>query len=430
MDDFSFDSPQGLDPVTQAGELQRRRALLDALQQRSMSAPIVGPNGGIQAALKVIESAINGNASKNIAKEEMANRAAYQTKLGQEASQYIDTRNGRPGEQPASINGETPVGPPTEGIKADPRQAVIRAMTSQLPEMQAVGKADFGSLIKMPEVKEHVIGNQLIRSRGVGAPEVAGTYNKADWVDEPKLINGQQVSGQRNQQTGEWKASGPAGQTINIDNKGMSEVQKETIPVMKAARETVVTAQNNLQSAERVMKLVDDPAVQTGFGASSLNGFAAMGTALGFQGPEAVAKTQALASEMAAKTLSLTKQLTGAISDKEKPFLEQVANGKIDFTPQVIKHTAALSYQAAHNQMMLATDQYREAKTVPGMEGAEKLFPLPPVSWNQPQANGRDDPALQLDRNGRMQYDGSYLMGSTPNRRASDSRRAPTVSNW
>jgi hypothetical protein len=410
----------GLDFSTQQEELLRRQKLVDALWQGQPLQAGMGTTGPVWNAVSNLLGKSNAFSQQAQLTQDTANfRKQYSQALGNETNQYMDRMNGKPQGDMAADG----YGPQTPPVAPNPREAVIRAMTSQLPEMQAMGKASMASAMKPQEVKEHVIGDTLVATNGQGKLVSSQQFNKAGYGPIEQMgtgSDGKPLFGQRDARTGEVKFA-PAGQTINIDNKGITEVQKDTIPVLKSARETVITAQSGLQAAERVMQLVDDPAVQTGFGASAAMGLAAIGAQLGFNGPEGAAKTQALATEMAAKTLSMTKQLTGSISDKEKPFLEQVVAGKIDFTPQVIKHVAALTYQANHNAIMNATDQYSSAKTIPGMGGAEKLYPLPPLSWNQPQKGGQDDPALQLDRNSRMQYDGSYLKGATPKRRASDS---------
>lgn len=425
MSDFDF--------TTQQEELIRRQKLIDALTQGQ---PMQGGQGSSGAFWNSLNNGIGQLKAKGMQEQLTADTAAFRGKygeaLGRESNQFLDTANGKP---PVPAGGDG-VGPPVPAVQPNPREAVIRAMTSQLPEMQAMGKAAFSNLSKPTAIEKFghdpktVVGPDgkptLIVMGDQGTAKQVQGYepDHSEWSPLQELgkgSNGQPVMGWVNKRTNEPKPLSQ-GQVINnnLDMKGTSEVQKEVLPALKSARETILNAQSNLQAAQRVMGLIDDPQVQSGFGSSVMNGLGSLGASLGFNGSEGVAKTQALATEMAAKTLSQTKQLTGAISDKEKPFLEQVVAGKIDFTPQVIKHVAALAIQANHNAVMEATTQHESASKVTGMEEAAKVYPLPKAVWNVPQKNGQDDPAFTLDSRSKLQYDGSYLSGATPNRRASD----------
>lgn len=422
-----------LDLIGQQEDLQRRKAIVDALiTQQSMPGQSLRDLTGTWFGRN-----LPADAQRQIEAyraDSQAYRQREQQQLGTELNDFTSRMNGAPARAPVSLglNEQTgqpapAYGPTLPAQAPNPREAVIRAMTSQLPEMQAMGKAAMSTMWKGAEWTPHVIGNQLVFADKQGNVKEGGTFNKADWGPVQEVgrdADGKALFGQRNAQTGEVKYTPHP--LVSIDQKGQTEIQKEVIPVVKGARDAVMTAQGNLQAAERVMQLLDDPQVRTGFGASAINGIAAMGAKLGFNDQESVAKTQALATEMAAKTLSFTKQLTGAISDKEKPFLEQVAAGKIDFTPEVLQHVAGLAIQAGHNTVMNAMQQYESAKRVPGMENVEKLFPMPPVSWHMPQQGGQDHPAFKVDGNGRMQYDGGLLSpgkGVTPPPRMLNGRR-------
>lgn len=390
------------DLSTQEDDLKRRRAVVDALAKQSLNPGlgdvILGMFGKTRSGLDPKEM------QAGLARDTEVFQRKQQEQMSGELSQYLNTRQGMPARPAAPDQTGTSWGPDAPAVPANPREAIVRAMTSRLPELQAIGKADFNSLNKVPERKEHVIGNQLVESVG-GQARVMGTYNKADWQDEPRTINGQQVQGQRNAQTGEWKPIAPQGQTINIGDKGNAKLMDEVVPVVKGARDSVVQAQQGLDASQRIMRALQDPTVQTGFGASAVNGVASLGAKLGFNGTEGVAKTQALASDLARNTLAAGQTMKGSFSDKDIAFLTDVTLGKVDFTKEALQDIAALAYQANHNTVLNAMDQYKSASGFQGMEGVAKLYPMPPVSWD---ASISDNPAFQKDNSGRLRYQGSY----------------------
>ena len=392
------------DLQTQQEDLARRKQIIDALQSRAAQGTSLGDLvhgwlGNPRDGSKEMES---------YARDNQAYQQKHANMTQQELGMFMNKMNGTPS-QPAApdYNGES-IGPPTPGMVANPREAVIRAMTSQLPEMQAMGKAAMAQLGKKPDVTEHIIGNQLVRSDKVNPPQVVGSYNKADWGEVERLgtgADGKPLFGQRNAQTGEIKYSPQGPQQINIDTKGQTKVQEAAIEALKNSREQVIGAQQQLESAQRVLQLADDPQVQTGFGAGTVNGFAALGAKLGMNGPEGVAKTQALMTDLARNTLTAGQQMKGSFSDKDIKFLSDVTAGSVNFTPETLKHMASLAYAAGHNSMLSASDQYRGASQVRGIEGADSVFPLPQTRWD---ATIGDRPGFAKQEGGRLRYDGDF----------------------
>lgn len=136
---------------TEQGDLARRRRLLEAMQSQNMQTGIVGSNRGSsigQALTKVATAYILANKGKGLAEQETANREAYGGALQGELGDYMNLRQGQ---APQELPGPEAPGFPRDvqpGIQANPREAVVRAMASQFPELQAIGKADFASLGK------------------------------------------------------------------------------------------------------------------------------------------------------------------------------------------------------------------------------------------------------------------------------------------
>ncbi len=127
-------------------ETKRRRALLEGQQQQNMGTPIVGNTGLGQAISKIATSYLLGSGSKQLGQEDAQLRQQYADALKGEAGKYLETTQGQPGVDLPSI-GKQNVG----GVKANPKEAILAAMTSQFPEMQAVGKQGFAELLKKPD---------------------------------------------------------------------------------------------------------------------------------------------------------------------------------------------------------------------------------------------------------------------------------------
>jgi len=141
------------DVITQQDELARRRKLLNAMQGQSMESPIVGNTGVGQALAKLATAYVLGKKQKEASADETANRAAYGQQLGGEVNAYMDRSQGRAGDimddgQAAALMQNDVAPQLAEPVAANPREALVRAMTSKFPEMQALGKAGMGQLGK------------------------------------------------------------------------------------------------------------------------------------------------------------------------------------------------------------------------------------------------------------------------------------------
>lgn len=173
------------DVITQQSELQRRRQLMEALGKRSAEAPIVGNTGLIQALLKMATAYKLSSNGKELAGEESENRAAYGKQLSDETSSYLDRMQGKPGQvmddqQALALMQNDQAPQLMEPVKADPKAAILQALTSQLPEMQGIGKAGFSAMGKaeqetfgQPQLMRGANGrmiNVLVGNRGTIKP--------------------------------------------------------------------------------------------------------------------------------------------------------------------------------------------------------------------------------------------------------------------
>ena len=416
-----------LDLNTQEQDLSRRKAVIDAMAARGAQ-----PNLGDDLR-KAFGQAPRGQAElEAFAKDHETYQARQQAQMQAELGQYLDRRQGTPSRPAAPDDSGTSWGPDAPAVAANPREAVVRAMTSRLPEMQAIGKADMAAINKPQEYTFHQAGDSIFKeNKSTGEISMAATAPKARWVDESKVINGQDTPGQRNQMDNQWVPRTGGGTTVNLDTKGATKMQDEALKAMEGSRGQVIGAQKQLDAAQRVLQLVEDPQVLTGFGAGAVNGIAALGAKLGFNGSDSVAKTQALMTDLSQKTLDAGQQMKGSFSDSDIVFLRDVAAGKVDYNADTIKHMALLSYTAGHNTLQNALGQYHGAAGVKGLEGADKIFPLPDVSYD---ASISDRPGFKTRSGGYLSYSGvpgaAKGAGAQPGRLNSQGRQRMTAAEF
>jgi hypothetical protein len=263
-----------MDLMLQAEELARRRREQEALMTRGQASGDRARSGKgdiLDAIGSWLDKRKADSAAPDLVSAESAYRQRYQQQLGQESSQYLDDMQGRPGD-PVPADG---VGPMRPEQAANPRQAVINAMTSQLPEMQGLGKAAFSQLGKQekPEFIQAQDGSvlELPRLSG-GTPRVAGKFNKPE-APKDKFgpievvgtdAQGRPIQGQRNLTTGKIDPIGNSGQTINIggpvqqaQKQGFEAWAKEAVGTVKELSGLARSSVKMLSQLNQVEKLSD-----------------------------------------------------------------------------------------------------------------------------------------------------------------------------
>lgn len=449
---------QNSDVSVEAQALARRQKLLDSMQQRVMSPEIrgTGAQGLVQLLSNLGSAWLLKGAQEDQAAQMKANETARLASLQQNLGAFFDKSQGRPGEtlstQQAGDLLLNDIAPPqlAEPVKANPREAVLQAMASQHPELQAIGKMSMAELMKQgtkPGFKDHIVDGKIVRSYDDGrTPETLGDFKDREKWSAPYLMkgaDGRDIMVVTNLLTNKPELVDKAPKinvtaTANADagHKGAvaaSEALGKKVPdVLSEARQTVIEGQKAIQDAQQLYQLASSPNLITGFGAGPRAGLASLSTALGFTGPEAASQTQAALSAMANQTLNQVRRLPGAITEKERPFLEKAAAGQLEYTPETLRHLAGLAMATSHNAVLEAFKQYGGAISIPGADVGAQMYPLPEVSYSM-------DPNLFTDiGNSRMRYKGA-LPGmpapasggggdNTPAR--SGNQTGPRVKNW
>jgi hypothetical protein len=443
------------DLITQQGEIARRRKLLEAMQGQNMQTSVQGSSKGYsigQALAKVATAYMLGRQGDDLAGQERSNRESYTDALQSGLQSYLNTRDGVPAQE---MPGPMPDGKSvlmSPAVAANPREAIVRAMASQMPELQAIGKADFAGLAKnamsqndwlkladqydpqsvvraqqandprllQPKKHVQVVNNQAVDFSGTTPqPLFDGRDRFGPVGPQGKDRNGDNLIGQVVQGTGEVRW-GPQGQTINVGDTADKIAMNQSGEVLKNAREQVLDAQQGLSESRRLMALASDPSIASGFTAGPEGMFQAIAAKLKLDPKNAAAATQALVSGIAAQTLEASKELKGSISEKEKPFLEQARAGQIQYTPEALQYLAGLSMAVNHNRLLNAVQQHSSAASIPGGDLISKLHPLPALgSWEMPEN------LFAETVNGRVRYRGTPV-NPQPGKPAG----TPTVSNW
>ena len=258
-----------LDVIGESAELQRRRKLQETLLRRAEESQQRASSGQGNI-LDALSGWKNRRAAERqnveLAQLEQANRSRYGQQLATEADNYLDASQGRPGSAPPGDG----VGPTDPGQVANPRAAVIQAMTSRLPEMQALGKSAFGQLGAQEKPNYMNIDGTLVEvpKTSGGQGRNAGNFAKPEKPGDKfgpmvtiKGPDGKPVMGQWNEKDGQFHPKGAGGQTINVSatnaaqKAGLGEwstIAAKTVGELSANARSAVNLLGQLTQAEKL----------------------------------------------------------------------------------------------------------------------------------------------------------------------------------
>lgn len=385
-----------------AQKLQRRRALMETMlaQAGGGQGRMVGGHyiRGTNPLVGLASLAGGYLLSRDQDQLEAQARTRYQEDLAKGLQGYFDRRDGRPGEvmndQQAEALMRDDVAPTlAEPVKADPRQAVIEALSSQHPILQQLGQMELSGMLKqksagldvkdlLPYADPESIPQLLVQGAKAFQPKtskrdvqdisIGGGLWQSFEVGPDGRVDMQRPIGQP-------FSKRPTASDVNIGNGDQipKELAKAQPEIFKEARGQVQSAIRQIQTSDRIERLAQDPQIIAGALARPELLLQNLGARLGFTGPEAATKTQAMMRELAQATLANVKQLPGPLSEKELPFLEAASAGQIEFTPEAILRIARLQKAAAHNSLMDAYSIYKSNAGLAGGEMYKQAYPLP-----------------------------------------------------
>lgn len=342
--------------------IQRRRQLLAAMQGQNLGGKIEG-NGKqalVQALSKLGTAYVLKNGGSKLDQENSDNQTAQQAQLGAELENYMNTRQGRPGEtmsdaqvQNLMQNDQAPQ--LAEPVQADPRKAVLQAMTSRDPRMQAVGAAGLQELGKGPAKPEVMnVNGKLVRIGPDGMPTQVGDYSdpKPKWgnVEQFGAVAGKPLMGQRDQTSGkvDWAPTGGVNVGVDVnmpgEKKGVEKFQEKQIESLMPGGEDFAAAKGSAEAVRANQESLGsiNAGGQTGFAGEAVQVLRKMGTMVGIGDAATTTNTDALGAQLGQRVLAkLGGKLGGQISDGDREFLSKVS-GNLTTDPAALKRLIAI----------------------------------------------------------------------------------------
>ncbi len=427
----TFSLPPNL--MAQQSGIDRKRAIAQALMQSGMTPQqgqmvgghYVGP--GLGGAIAQLAQTFGGMAMNNrLDKQQAELGQAYNTQLSEGLDKFLRTREGAPGQtmndQQAADLMQNDVAPQlAEPVKADPRRAVLEAMTSGLPPLQQIGQMELQAMLR---------GNGRDPSM---IKEAGGQFFDLS-SGKPVLLGGAEY-GPTETIGGDLYQRGPGGKLIKLDNatkvsttvnnnptqaglKKYQEAVGEALAPGGKSRTSAEQANEGLTASVEALQAINDGA-RMGIAQPAMQVVRKLGAELGIANAD-TAPTEALS---AALKQSIFKELGGfgaQVSNSDRDFVRDFS-GDLTTDPFALKRMLAIRIAAqikkvnAHNKQAQAFGRTVED---PGFEGLAGL----PLNIQIPD----DEVAAMVD---------NVLMGKPTTAgmkqpTARPSLKAPTVRNW
>lgn len=444
---------------TQNQQIAQKRQLLAALQAQQVKG--AGPSGRmvggnfvanrteqIQPLLNAFQQR-RGQSDLDAAQAQFSNE--YQTALKSGVNSYMDNMEGKPAEtmttQQAEALMRNDVNPNLAEAQApNPRKAIVDAMTSQLPELKALGQAAFAGQNKEREtwtnpVKGVVNGkpalvqysnrgsqrvvegvlpeseNQVVGGRVVSKDDP--TKVVADYSDqwEPPFQRGGDWY-QRNKLNGQEKKLDNAPKTeVNMGDKVGVELGKKlsakNADMLEKSFEKAQMARNGIQSLDAAAADMD-AGIKSGSAAEISLGLAKLAKTFGIDADPSIANTEAFRSNMARETFQLIKNLgTGnAISNADLVFAEKAAAGKITLDDGTMRRMIAVAKAGAAQALWDHEKLYGRTMAMPGGEAAGPFK----VDYQFNGGEGHNSVAYN-EKSGRFEVQGYATEAGAPGQR-------------
>lgn len=427
----TFSLPPNL--MAQQSGIDRKRAIAQALMQSGMTPQqgqmvgghYVGP--GLGGALAQLAQTFGGMAMNNrLDKQQAELGQAYNTQLSEGLDKFLRTREGAPGQtmndQQAADLMQNDVAPQlAEPVKADPRRAVLEAMTSGLPPLQQIGQMELQAMLR---------GNgrdpSMIKESGGQFYDLSS--------GKPVLLGGAEY-GPTETIGGDLYQRGPGGKLIKLDNapkvsttvnnnptqaglKKYQEAVGESLAPGGKSRVSAEQAQEGLTASVEALQAVNDGA-RMGIAQPAMQVVRKLGAELGIANAD-TAPTDALSAALKQSVFKDLGGLGAQISDADRKFVTEFS-GDLTTDAGALKRMLAIRIAAqikkvnAHNKQAQAFGRTVED---PGFEGLAGL----PLNIQIPD----DEVAAMVD---------NILMGKPTTAgmkqpTARPSLKAPTVRNW
>jgi len=409
---------------TSQENLGRRKKLLDALTQQSMGSAVVGGSKAAsigQGLLKVLTAYLTDSKGKELATEQGELAQRQRADLMQQVDSYTAKRDGKAGEVMSDADAlnlmQNDVAPNlAEPVKADPRRAVLEAMTSQHPELQAIGKADTAAMAAAAAnakgFKDLIAPDgSLLRSYNDGRPvEKLGNYAKPGerWSDpyEVRGADGKPLMVKRNLTTNEVDVVDKAPKVTANANasassataKGETEfaktLGKDVAGEFKAARENAKNAYKAKSFVNQMQKL-EESGMFSGPTANIATTLSSIGQVLGLPVDEAkLANSQAFQQQFAAQVANVLTMGGGigkSMTDADRKAFEQ-SLPTVLMSPQGRAQVYQMLNSQADQDIARAKSFQQQLSSNPMYGDAAGLLTLNPVDESPMGAAGGVSP--------------------------------------
>lgn len=425
------------DVFSQMTEQKRRRELMAQMLQQSQQAPIVGNTGLGQALAKLGTAYIVGKGNDRLDKMEADTRSRYNSEMAGELQNFLGRYQGKPGEvlddrQAGALMNDNVNPSLAEPVKSDPQGALMAAMASRFPELQAIGKTGLPAVLKSgmekpAAPKRHVINGKLVEDTETGS-RVVGDYSEPkDKYSEPYTIpgaGGQPLLVRKNLATGKVEpVDTGVKQIVNTgDNAGIKGLVETNLPGGKGYEKASAAAES--------LRLGNEMVAAIGQGAKTGSLGEVQQTARKFfelagVPNAATAPTDVLSGVAKQKVLAKLGGLGTAISNSDRDFLSS-AQGDLTTDPQALKRLIAISMAGD----LLALN--RHSKNVRALDG--KLDPSVQEAMNIGFTVEIGDPeiAAMVENVVAGKPTVAGKPGATPSNPNGNkpTRTQPSVSNW
>lgn len=349
-------------------------------QGQMVSGHYVGP--GLASGIAQFAQVFGGMAMDNQLDKQQADLSAqYNRQLSEGLDKFLRTREGAPGEvmtdQQAADLMHNDVAPNlAEPVKADPRRAVLEAMTSGLQPLQQIGQMELQAMLRGKGRDPNMI------------KETGGQFYDLS-SGKPVLLGGAEY-GPTELIGGDLYQRGPGGKLIKLDNatkvsttvnnnptqaglKKYQEAVGESLAPGGKSRVSAEQAQEGLTASVEALQAINDGA-RMGIAQPAMQVVRKLGAELGIANAD-TAPTDALS---AALKQSVFKDLGGLgtqISDADRKFVTEFS-GDLTTDTAALKRMLAIRIAAqikkvnAHNKQAQA---FGRTADDPGFEGLAGL---------------------------------------------------------
>lgn len=386
---------------TEQATIDRRRAIAQALMQQGMASNAQGqmisghyipPSIGDQLT-PFLNAVTAGKMNKDLDAQSADLAQRYQAGLGDAVQKYLDTKQGTTWQvaQQGPTMDDEPLPDRTEVVAADPRRAIVEAMTSQYKPLQTLGNAELSNLGKTAltqkdilslsgfspeskvsaamnldasklagERKSHVINDRLVQELPSGASQVSGDYRSTFGKVEPVGFDedGKPIYGQADKDTNKVTFA-PQGTKVNIDTnkKGADafsvEANKAAVQNLQDSRAAALKGQSGFEVMSNAATQMNN--IKGGTGAEYILQAKKLAAQLGAPVDPSITSQEQVTAGLAQALLDNAKTLGSGsgFSDQDRKFLQEVTLGRASLDPATLKRAVniglATSINAIHN---------------------------------------------------------------------------------